>query len=76
MRKLGSFREVEATLGVLDSTLRNALRERSFGFFQELCDLILLEIRAKTADRKIKKAIRQILAIDSYIIESSRRVEA
>jgi len=67
--RLGSFREVEATLNIPDSTFGDALRERSFGFFQELCDLILLEIRAKTADRKIKKAIRQILAIDSTEIK-------
>ncbi|MBK7891069.1 MAG: transposase [Bdellovibrionales bacterium] len=33
--------------------------------FQELCDLILLEIRGRTESRKLKKAIREILAIDS-----------
>ena len=37
--------------------------------FQELCDLILLEIRVKTQCRKIKKAIRHILAIDSTEIK-------
>jgi hypothetical protein len=63
--RLGSFREVEAALGIPDSTFGDALRERHFGFFQDLCDLILLEIRAKTESRKVKKAIRQILAIDS-----------
>ncbi len=67
--RLDSFREVGAALGIPDSTFGDALRERSFAFFQELCDLILLEIRAKTADRKIKKAIRQILAIDSTEIK-------
>lgn len=69
LMRLDSFRSVELTLGIPDSTFGDALRERSFGFFQELCDLILLEIRAKTADRKIKKAIRQILAIDSTEIK-------
>ena len=54
--RLESFREVEATLNIPDSTFGDALRERSFGFFQELCDLLLLEIRAKTESRKIKKA--------------------
>lgn len=63
--RLGSFREVEGALGIPDSTFGDALRVRHFGFFQELCDLILLEIRAKTENRKIKKAIRHILAIDS-----------
>lgn len=63
--RLGSFREVEAALGIPDSTFGDALRERHFGFFQDLCDLVLLEIRAKTESRKVKKAIRQILAIDS-----------
>ena len=67
--RIESFREVEATLGVPDSTFGDALRERSFGFFHELCDLILLDIRARTVSRKIKKAIRQILAIDSTEIK-------
>lgn len=63
--RLGSFREVEAALKIPDSTFGDALRERNFGFFQDLCDLILLEIRGRTENRKIKKAIREILAIDS-----------
>lgn len=67
--KIESFREVEATLKIPDSTFGDALRERAFGFFQELCDLILLDIRAKTESRKIKKAIRQIMAIDSTEIK-------
>ncbi len=67
--RIESFREVEATLKIPDSTFGDALRERAHGFFQELCDLILLEIRAKTDSRKIKKAIRQILAIDSTEIK-------
>lgn len=67
--RIESFREVEATLKIPDSTFGDALRERSYGFFQELCDLILLEIRAKTECRKVKKAIRQVLAIDSTEIK-------
>jgi len=63
--RLGSFREVEGALGIPDSTFGDALRKRHFGFFQDLCDLILLQIRATTENRKIKKAIREILAIDS-----------
>lgn len=63
--RLGSYREVEGVLGIPDSTFGDALRERHFGFFQELCDCILLEIRGRTSCRKVKRAIRQILAIDS-----------
>ena len=63
--RLGSYREVEGALGIPDSTFGDALRERHFGFFQELCDCILLEIRGRTACRKVKRAIRQVLAIDS-----------
>jgi len=66
---LGSYRDVDSTLGIPDSTFGDAIRNRNSGFFQELCDLILLEIRAKTECRKIKKAIRQILAIDSTEIK-------
>ncbi len=54
---LGSYRDVDSTLGIPDSTLGGAIRNRNSGFFQKLCDLILLEIRAKTECRKIKKAI-------------------
>ena len=51
--RLGSFRDVEKALKIPDSTFGDALRTRHHGFFQELCDLILLEIRAKTENRKI-----------------------
>jgi hypothetical protein len=67
--RLGSYRDIEATLGIADSTFGDALRRRSAGFFQELCDLVLMQIRAKTENRKIKKAIRHILAIDSTEIQ-------
>jgi hypothetical protein len=63
--RLGSYREVEGALGIPDSTFGDALRARHFGFFQDLCDCILFEIRGRTACRRVKRAIRQILAIDS-----------
>lgn len=63
--RLSSYREVERNLKIPDSTFGDALRERNFNFFQELCGTILLDIRARTEDRKIKKALRQIMAIDS-----------
>lgn len=63
--RLGSFRAVEETLQVPRSTLGNAMKERCFGFFEELCDQILFQIRGRTKERKVKRAIREILAIDS-----------
>ena len=41
------------------------MSERCSGFFQDLCDEVLLGIRGRTKDRKLKRAIRQVLAIDS-----------
>jgi hypothetical protein len=63
--QLSSYRDAAGAIGVPRSTLGDALCERSYGFFQDLCDQILLAIKSKTKDRKIKKAIRRILAIDS-----------
>jgi putative transposase len=63
--QLGSYRDVEMVLGIPRSTLSDALNQRCYGFFQELCEEILIHIKARTKDRKIKRAIRQILALDS-----------
>jgi hypothetical protein len=63
--RLGSYRDVELILGIPRSTFSDALCAKSPGFFEELCDLVLNQIRARTQDRKIRKALRQILAIDS-----------
>lgn len=63
--RLGSYREVEETLGIPRSTLGDAMSERCYGFFEDLCDQILLRIRGRTKDRKVKRAIREIMAIDS-----------
>ena len=70
--RLGSFREVEATLNIPDSTFGDALRLRNFNFFQDLCDLILLEIKTQSKKRKLKRAIREILALDSSEIEVTK----
>lgn len=67
--RLGSFREVESALNIPDSTFGDALRLRHSEFFRELCDVVLLEIRGKSESRKCRKAIRQILAIDSSEID-------
>jgi putative transposase len=63
--QLGSYRDVHYALSVPRSTLGDALTKRSYGFFQVLCDQILQQIHVETASRKVKKAIREILAIDS-----------
>ena len=63
--RLSSFREVEEALGVPRSTFGDALEKRFHGFYHDLCDLILRDIHARTQDRKVKRAIRQIIAIDS-----------
>lgn len=63
--RLSSYREVEATLGIPRSTFGDALVNRYYGFFEDVCDMILLEIRGRTRDRKLKRAIREVLAIDS-----------
>lgn len=64
-----SYKEVEAILGVPTSTFSDALKARCYGFFQDLCTEILLNIRAKSENRKVKRAIREILAIDSSNIK-------
>lgn len=63
--RLGSYREVHETLFIPRSTFGDALTERSFGFFQDLCDHTLKQIRGEVQCRKTKRAIREILAIDS-----------
>ena len=67
--RLGSYREVESTLKIPDSTFGDALRLRNFNFFQDLCDEILLEIKTQSRKRKLRRAIREILALDSSEID-------
>ena len=57
--RLETYREVEMSHGVSDSTFGDAMRNRSCGFFEELCDLILQDIRSRTENRKIKRALRR-----------------
>jgi putative transposase len=63
--RLSSYRDTQAVLQVPRSTLSDALAERSYGFFQDLCDQTLLAIKAKSRDRKSRRSIRRILALDS-----------
>lgn len=62
---LDSFRDIEETLHIPRSTLGDSLSKRPFGFFEELCCEVLKIIKSQTSDRKVKKAIREILALDS-----------
>lgn len=63
--KIESSREVELTFGIPKSTFCDANQERCAGFFEELCRLILWKIRAAVRGRKIRRAIGNLLAIDS-----------
>jgi hypothetical protein len=62
---LDSFRDVEATMNIPKSTFGDALSKRPFGFFQELCVELLKAMKSHVSDRKIKRGIREILALDS-----------
>lgn len=63
--RLGSFREIEETLNIPRSTFGDALKNRCSGFFQELVGHVINQIRVEDLSRKKKKAIREILAMDS-----------
>ncbi len=63
--KLGSLREIEDVLFVPRSSLSDACRTRSYGFFQELADLVLKQIYVHENRRKLRSVIRDILGIDS-----------
>ena len=65
LSRLSTYREVQCALGIARSTMGDALQKRSFGFFQELSEHILNQIRLQTSSRKVKKAIKEILALDS-----------
>lgn len=62
---LTNFREIENTFGVPKSTMSDALSNRSYGFFEDLCDQVINQIHTSSVSRKFRKAIREILAIDS-----------
>lgn len=62
---LSNFRSIQKTFGIATSTLSDALSKRSHGFFEDLCDQVIQQIRHSSSDRKLGKAIREVLAIDS-----------
>jgi putative transposase len=63
--KLDSLREIELALGIPKSTLSDASANREARFFEELCQLVLWKIHSQLKARKIKQAIRTLLALDS-----------
>jgi hypothetical protein len=62
-----SLREISENYAVPKSTLDDALRKRSYGFFQELCSLILKELIPLTESRKERQELREVLAIDASV---------
>lgn len=67
--RLCSYREIEMSLRIPRSTFSDALLKRSYGFYHDLCDEVLLEIRKHSTCRRVKKAVREILALDSSEIQ-------
>lgn len=65
LMRLESSREIESVLGIARSTFCDANQNRSAGFFEELCEIMVEEIRSRNRNRKIKRAIKGLLAIDS-----------
>jgi hypothetical protein len=62
---LGSFRDVEETFAIPKSTFGDALSKRPSGFFQDLTVEILKAMKANIKDKKIKRGLREVLALDS-----------
>ena len=63
--RLESYREIEAVLHVPRSTFSDANAKRCAGFFQELCDVVLGQIKSSTKNRRLKKSLRNLLAVDA-----------
>ncbi|MGZ6394784.1 MAG: IS4 family transposase [Pseudobdellovibrionaceae bacterium] len=62
-----NLRDISDSYAVPKSTLDDALRKRSYGFFQDLCSLILKELISLTEKRKERQDLRELLAIDSSL---------
>jgi hypothetical protein len=63
--KLETLREIEDTLSVPRSTLSDANCNRCSGFYQDLCKEVLLDIYLNAKGRKHKRALKNLLALDS-----------
>jgi hypothetical protein len=65
LMRLETSREIEKVLKVPRSTFCDANAERPAGFFEELCEIILGELKHQCRDRKVKRILKSLLAIDS-----------
>lgn len=63
--RLESLREIEAVLLIPRSTFSDANASREAGFFHELCTMVLKQIQGNIHSRKVKRAIKEVLAMDA-----------
>jgi hypothetical protein len=68
--RLRSLREDEKVFSVPKSTLSDALRKRSSGFFEDLCELIMGLISEKSKSDSLSSAFKDVLAIDATEIKT------
>lgn len=62
-----TLRDITDSYGVPKSTLDDALKKRSYGFFQDLCSLMIKELVPLTEGRRERQDLRDILAVDSSV---------
>lgn len=65
MLKLPSIREIESVLDVPRSTFSDANKRRPAGFFHELCEMVLRELKGQLGSRKSRRVLKKLFAIDS-----------
>jgi hypothetical protein len=65
LMRLETSREIAQVLGVPRSTFCDANAGRPAGFFEELCEMVLVNLRHCCRDRKVKRVLKTLLAIDS-----------
>lgn len=62
-----TLRDITDSYGVPKSTLDDALRKRSFGFFQDLFSIAIKELISVSNCRKERQDLREVLALDSSV---------
>lgn len=67
--RVPNYRELSLVFGVAKSTISDAIRLRSHGFFEDLCTHIVTQLHAQSRNRKFKRAVRELFAIDSSEIK-------
>jgi hypothetical protein len=71
---LKSLREIEEVFFVPRSTLDDALRKRRSGFFFDLCKATIARIIAIAPCRKVRRALKTLLAVDATSIRVNARL--